>query len=494
MRLVSLRSEILLYLIGDLSSPIIRSVARRLIEGGYEPQLIPAGTGALLRFRQDPPHIAVVCGPIEINETGSNDDLEEAAREFRSISEETQIVLVTTDDKAGAGHKLLGSGYSDVLDRIEKRWEELVPRVDAALDRWSVMLRLEEIEAKYNQTDLAYRRARESLEAKELHAIPLGVQQYLQGRAQITDRDELFGLVAQSAATIVEGKQVLVFRYLPAFKQLGLVNVQSSSGRAIGLKLEDIDRQQIRGLLEDAQGWQQFREMIQTVWHCKVFKCFFVQDEDEHHCLVVALDLDESDPRGLLVDQVVKLFSEDRRHFSILHQLRHTADRDYLTGALLRRELNPRLDQEISRARRLNDSVSVALVRIDRAEQFRAELGAHAFNDLCRRVGRLLLKHSRTTDHLIRSDFHEFLLILPHTELKGAAIKSERLRRLFETNSVPVHGSTWGSATVSIGVSSYPSVANDAHSLLTHADRALAHLGSSENRVCVSASRQELEK
>ena len=97
-------------------------------------------------------------------------------------------------------------------------------------------------------------------------------------------------------------------------------------------------------------------------------------------------------------------------------------------------------------------------------------------------VGDIVLKEvSKTIESTIRdSDFaaryggEEFAVVLPETELRGAAILAERLRKVIEQLEIDTNGCRID-VTVSVGVTCYhPSTAKIAKSeIFTQADNAL---------------------
>lgn len=487
MRVDKLRGEFSVFVVGDIQSLDLAKASRRLIEAGYQPQFLELGPQLLIRARQDAPHIVLF--------HLSSPAVFDAIRELLVLSSEIKCIVMATESLAGSGSVLLQGGVFDILDRIDDRWDELVPRVDRAVEQWIFQIRSEE--SKKDLSEAEERMA--SLAEKKNKVVPTlhpSIQHYLEFRSGVQDGDELFGILTQAVSSLFESGQTLLFRYMPSFRQMSLFSSNAASARGIGLKLSATQDRERDEFFANLSEYAEFSEMMRTVWHCRDYKVWSSREDDGSYTVVVALHPKRDAHLLETADLILRLFTEDRKHYSTVRQLHATADKDPITGAILRRELRPRIDLEISRSRRLNLPLSVALCRIDRFAEYQAQFGKEETAQLCRRVGRLILKTCRCTDLVLRNEDSEFVILLPHTDLKGGAIKAEKLRRLIEKTPLAIPGDhNWGSITISAGVSSFPNPCADADTLLEAADQALAHVvGGASNRVCVSARREELER
>lgn len=155
--------------------------------------------------------------------------------------------------------------------------------------------------------------------------------------------------------------------------------------------------------------------------------------------------------------------------------LKH-ATLDALTGFYNRRQLEERVKQEVSGARRQNRSLCAIMTDIDYFKTVNDTYG-HAAGDLVlKTVSNVIKTQLRDYDIAGRYGGEEFLLLLPFTKLEEAKNVAERLRAAVQNTYVDIsklHSeSDKINVTISLGVSEYKS--EDAEkSFIMNADRAL---------------------
>jgi diguanylate cyclase (GGDEF)-like protein len=165
-----------------------------------------------------------------------------------------------------------------------------------------------------------------------------------------------------------------------------------------------------------------------------------------------------------------------------------------LTGLYRREAILEILDREWSRTVRYDRPLAIALADLDRFKWINDRSG-HLVGDLVlQRVAAELREQLRETDFIGRFGGEEFLLVLPETELAGAAHLAEKIRARIEQLGIPLDDGEILKVTISIGVASRSDVRGDgltrARPLLSAADAALyAAKRAGRNRV-ESATRQ----
>jgi diguanylate cyclase (GGDEF)-like protein len=178
-------------------------------------------------------------------------------------------------------------------------------------------------------------------------------------------------------------------------------------------------------------------------------------------------------PDGLPAwDGVVTDISEQQRIEQKLRianaKLEKLAATDALTGAWNRLHFEQRLTEEIERAHRYGQPLSLLLLDIDHFKAINDrhghQTGDRVLVEICRRLGHQM----RETDLLARWGGEEFVAVLPHTPAAAAMALAERIRRLIPSEPLP----PVGAVTVSAGVAQLQSD-DDLDSLFQRVDRAL---------------------
>ena len=169
-----------------------------------------------------------------------------------------------------------------------------------------------------------------------------------------------------------------------------------------------------------------------------------------------------------------------------LHRrIQRQAITDELTGLSNVRHFHELLDQEIERAQRFDNHIGLVMVDIDNFKSVNDTYG-HPQGDLVlKEVARVLQEQSRDIDFPARYGGEEMSVILPQTDIGGAAMLAERMREAIEELEVRrLDGQGVLKMTASFGVAALPGSATDKRYLIAVADEALyraKHAG--KNRV-----------
>lgn len=137
-------------------------------------------------------------------------------------------------------------------------------------------------------------------------------------------------------------------------------------------------------------------------------------------------------------------------------KLNHLVRIDELTGVYNRRAFEEIFELEWARTTRSKGSFSALMIDIDNFKNFNDTYG-HLKGDECLKdVSKVIQKTlKRITDEVARLGGEEFVVLLPETDLEGAKIIAEEIRKNIEGLKIPNKGvNTSQFITVSIGVSS----------------------------------------
>jgi diguanylate cyclase (GGDEF)-like protein len=164
---------------------------------------------------------------------------------------------------------------------------------------------------------------------------------------------------------------------------------------------------------------------------------------------------------------------------------------DAVTGVANRRAFDQTLDRIWRSASRHQWEVAMVMIDIDCFKGYNDSLGHPAGDDCLRRVaGGLTDALKRPDDFLARYGGEEFAAILPQTDLSGAAVVAERLRRSIEALDIRHPASPLANhVTISQGVASIlPRLEAARFNLISMADEALYEAKrSGRNRVSTLA-------
>jgi diguanylate cyclase (GGDEF)-like protein len=147
---------------------------------------------------------------------------------------------------------------------------------------------------------------------------------------------------------------------------------------------------------------------------------------------------------------------------------------DSLTGFYLREYFFRRLAEEQRRARRYGGQFALLMIDLDGFKTVNDRYGHLAGDRYLRSVSRTIRDQLRGADMPCRYGGDEFSVLLPETDLNGASIIGERIRKAVAGLEIEAEGVLLR-GTVSIGLATFPEHArsDDEKSLMRHADEAL---------------------
>ncbi|MEU6204374.1 diguanylate cyclase [Micromonospora musae] len=168
---------------------------------------------------------------------------------------------------------------------------------------------------------------------------------------------------------------------------------------------------------------------------------------------------------------------------------------DPLTGLWNYRYLRESIRREVERASRFGRMLSVLALDLDRFKDVNDTYGHAAGDTVLAEFARRLRGEIREVDLAFRQGGEEFVLLLPETDARGAAIVAERLGAAIRDTSMPVEAHAGSPVpvrvTVSIGIAVYPDHAGTGQQVLEAADDALyAAKAAGRDTYRVSAPRQ----
>ncbi len=167
------------------------------------------------------------------------------------------------------------------------------------------------------------------------------------------------------------------------------------------------------------------------------------------------------------VSAMVEELMEDRR------TLERLATTDGLTGLWNHRFFYERLREELSRAARLKEPLSLIVLDLDRLKGFNDKFGHLKGDEALRSMGQILRGSVRPYDVPCRYGGDEFAVIVPGAEASVAREVAERVRRRIAGQNFKGEREQPVTFTASFGISSYLVDDSNPESLVRAADSAL---------------------
>jgi diguanylate cyclase (GGDEF)-like protein len=171
---------------------------------------------------------------------------------------------------------------------------------------------------------------------------------------------------------------------------------------------------------------------------------------------------------------------------AVLHSVvRRQAVTDELTDLANRRRFMEALQQDVARSDRFGTPLALVLFDLDHFKEINDRCGHQTGDDVLRSASAVIRSRVRETDLAARIGGEEFGVIVPGTDVDGAAALAEHLRRDL-AEQVRVKGLV-APVTASFGVAAHQ-VGEPAEALIGSADRELYRAkAEGRNRVCVAA-------
>ena len=161
-------------------------------------------------------------------------------------------------------------------------------------------------------------------------------------------------------------------------------------------------------------------------------------------------------------------------YYKMSEEFKSISITDHLTGLLNRRYLQDRLLEEMERAKRHKEPLTIFMIDIDNFKSFNDRYGHPAGDQILKNMAQAIQEEIRIIDVLVRYGGEEFTVILPATSKTASKTLAERIRKGIE--DVPYWGAKIPAGerlTISLGIATFPDDADSMEALIERADTAL---------------------
>ncbi|NLI94009.1 MAG: diguanylate cyclase [Peptococcaceae bacterium] len=263
-------------------------------------------------------------------------------------------------------------------------------------------------------------------------------------------KDKIFECTADGILILNANYQIIEFN--PAASQV----LPFLTPKSLGKKIQDV--------LSENQ------ILLQSILEEKHIHYDVVREGIKYYYSVITSDiLAES---NTVIGRIVTI-SDVSKYVDMMEKLNTLATRDELTGVYNRRFFYGQSSFELERAKRNQSPISLIILDIDFFKRINDKFGHEAGDYVLKRISALCLINIRTIDILARMGGEEFVILLPETNWKDAALIANRIRTAIESSQIEYEG-FFIKVSASFGVTGVDKVINEQiNDFLRKADSAL---------------------
>lgn len=412
------------------------------------------------------PHIVIVPSGLHY---------EKLTLDIRKMSREIQIIVLAPEQDYESVLALKRKGFINdfIIDPL--KFLDSVPyRVDLACERWMLMSQVEE-GAAVAATALD----KPPLFTSDAPQVDLSRDSVLFDIVSADSETDAMriGLEAMNAAT---GVGFVYFSYDSLRDMLQLKNVSFGMKEefdALGIIVSDVEN--IQDFLQRPMEYKIFKDFIFKVFSATEVHVSILQSTEDIFGIFVALSSLPSEKLQLL-DQCVTTLSLKMDNIKKTRLIHNYLNLDTDFECYTSKYFYIKISDEISRARRLSQPVSLVVFDISSAERTACKYASAI-------VAKVLKRFTRSTDFVGKVGLSRFGVLLPHCSLESGVAKAQTLQIIIkaalEENSVL-------NVMVKAGVTAYPDQCSDAMSLLDAGERASVQAENFE--VCIVENTEDI--
>jgi diguanylate cyclase (GGDEF)-like protein len=188
-----------------------------------------------------------------------------------------------------------------------------------------------------------------------------------------------------------------------------------------------------------------------------------------------------------VLESILPDFSFVLKNALTVRRMNELITKDDLTLSYNRRFFEDYLAEELERARRYNNPVSLIFLDLDGLREVNNRFGHAMGSRTLQEASARIMNAVRSIDKVVRYGGDEFCIILPETHWRGAMEVAERMRTRLAATPFLLEETGGIEITGSFGVASYPTHAMTKEELIKKADEAMYRIKSqSKNDIQVA--------
>ena len=489
MKIEEVRPSFTVYLIASELSRL-EGISDSLGLAGYMVANFTELTAAISEVYSNPPHFLL------FDAMEAKFSLKKAIKQVNIQLPESHIYLVTPANERETAAPMLDQGVYDLILTPLASQTELVRKLDRAAERDYFMYMNERLaEAAQNNT-MAHSTAIDTpASEKEVMTDPsinLSEDFHLIYASQLFAQkspDDAVDVYLKNISGALGSCPVLYMKYI-ANRRVLVANrgehLENFDINGLGVDFNAGGGEFRASHLRDPQSITEIRSLAKEVFGADDYFALPIEALNEVQGVAIFLRPDPSPGLARMVQEWTTLLNRALSLQESEKRLHVMAVKDPATNLLNRANFMLKVRDEISRARRTNLPVSLAIITVDQYGKLVSEVGQEEAQTVLKMAARIFEKHSRVNDVIGRTGADEFGIILAHTHKQGAMVKAERLRKIIESADFSRVVKSFPNITISLGLAEYPSMAHDAEELFQAADEALFQVRKLGNKTCVA--------
>lgn len=484
MKVDDLRSEFCIYIF--LPESLLTSEFKQLFaSSGYETYVFIDEQSMMIQLAKSVPHVILFSAEAIQTTVGQFFD------KILTINSEIQFLCIGSNLDFKKYIPLKDFNLTHFISSGEELASRALWAIDATCEKLALTYQnenlLNQFEKKEKDLEIKSAELKDVKSKIEILSGRIDIKLTIENYAYCNSKEELINLFIKSICSRdkFSNSRIIFFKYLPTVMSfvatLG-ANIDLEKVRGIGTKItsEEVDGDQPNSLLD----------LLRKNFHAQSVESLSLRVNKQLEGIFLIWS-DQEVNLSADIQEEFFIFQLAYQKFHFLKKLENLETTDSATELFNSTFYSKKIEEEVSRAKRLSLPVSIVKISVDNISQIEKQIGVFNRDLILKSIALLVKKTSRANDFACRTDQNEMTMIMPHASKKGAALRSERLRRTIESHSFALNGLH---VTVSMGVSEYPSLCNSSQELDSSARHALSIIsGKGGNKVCIYTPRENFK-